>query len=338
MTSSRPSAQAAAYYLRSLGEGSIIYQSMYDPFVPGRFTVAERSMQAFDAARNRSFPCDIWRPTKPVGICPLILLSHSSGGSGRRGYTFLTNHLASHGYIVAGLNHSELVAPELARRDGETPEQRAAGAEAIIASRVPDIQFLLDYVLSQTELTPAPVGILGHSFGGWTALASPDAVHQIRAVVALAPAGSSNPRPGILPAKLAFNWGRDVPTLILAAENDVCLPLDGMYEIFERIPAAKRMVILRRADHMHFMDNVEQLHEAVRTSPPWMPELDYLQKEMRPIAELCTAEQSHLFVRGLAVAHFDAVLKHDDEASRFLADDIQAKLGSRNVEAFVHAA
>ena len=311
---------------------------MYDPFVPGRFTVAERSMQAFDAARNRSFPCDIWRPTKPVGICPLILLSHSSGGSGRRGYTFLTNHLASHGYIVAGLNHSELVAPELARRDGETPEQRAAGAEAIIASRVPDIQFLLDYVLSQTELTPAPVGILGHSFGGWTALASPDAVHQIRAVVALAPAGSSNPRPGILPAKLAFNWGRDVPTLILAAENDVCLPLDGMYEIFERIPAAKRMVILRRADHMHFMDNVEQLHEAVRTSPPWMPELDYLQKEMRPIAELCTAEQSHLFVRGLAVAHFDAVLKHDDEASRFLADDIQAKLGSRNVEAFVHAA
>ena len=90
---------------------------MYDPFVPGRFTVVERSMQAFDAARNRSFPCDIWHPAKAVGICPIILLSHSSGGSGRRGYTFLTNHLASHGYIVAGLNHSELVAPELQRRE-----------------------------------------------------------------------------------------------------------------------------------------------------------------------------------------------------------------------------
>ena len=113
----------------------------YDPFVPGRFTVNERSMQAFDAARNRSFPCDIWRPTDAVGICPIILLSHSSGGSGRRGYTFLTNHLASHGYIVAGLNHSELVAPELGRRDGETPEQRVARAEAAIASRVPDISF-----------------------------------------------------------------------------------------------------------------------------------------------------------------------------------------------------
>jgi pimeloyl-ACP methyl ester carboxylesterase len=85
--------------------------------------------------------------------------------------------------------------------------------------------FLLDYVLTEARLEPAPVG-----------------------------------RPSFL-----------------VADNDVCLPLDGMYEIFDRIPAAKRMVVLRHADHMHFMDNVEQLHEAVRTSPPWIPELDYLQ-------------------------------------------------------------
>jgi len=311
---------------------------MYDPFVPGRFPVHERSTQAFDAGRGRSFPCDIWSPVEPAGICPIILLSHSSGGSGRRGYTFLTNHLASHGYVVAGLNHSELVAPELGRRDGETPEQRAARVEAAIASRVPDIRFLLDYVLTDAQLTPATVGIVGHSFGGWTALAAPDVVHEIRAVVALAPGGSSNPRPGILPAKLAFAWGRDVPTLLLVADNDVCLPIDGMYEIFDRIPAAKCMVVLRHADHMHFMDNVEQQHEAVRTSPPWIPELDYLQKEMRPIAELCTGNQSHLFVRGLTVAHFDAVLKQNHEAQRFIAGDIQAELAARGVVAFVHAA
>jgi hypothetical protein len=34
----------------------MIYQSMYDPFSPGRFAVVERSMQAFDGARNRTFP------------------------------------------------------------------------------------------------------------------------------------------------------------------------------------------------------------------------------------------------------------------------------------------
>ena len=123
--------------------------------------------------------------------------------------------------------------------------------------------------------------------------------------------------------------------------------LPGRFNVGERstqaLDAARnrsfpRMVVLRRADHMHFMDNVEQLHEAIRTSPPWIPELDYLQTEMRPIAELCAGEQSHLFVRGLTVAHFDAVLKQNDEARRFLAYDIQAELASRGVEAFVHAA
>ena len=82
-------------------------------------------------------------------------------------------------------------------------------------------------------------------------------------MVALAPGGSFQPRPGILKAKLAFAWGRDVPTLFLVAENDISLPLAGMYEIFERTPATKQMVILRRADHMHFMDNVEEMHESL---------------------------------------------------------------------------
>ena len=75
---------ALTFFLRARATGSfghsIIYQLMYDPFVPGPFTVIERSMQAFDAARNRSFPCDVWRPTEPVGICP--------GGAGEHWQSF----------------------------------------------------------------------------------------------------------------------------------------------------------------------------------------------------------------------------------------------------------
>jgi pimeloyl-ACP methyl ester carboxylesterase len=95
----------------------------------------------------------------------------------------------------------------------------------------------------------------------------------------------------ILPAKLGFKWGRDVPTLVLVADGDVCLPINGMYEIFERIPAAKRMIVLRRADHMHFMDNVEQLHETVRTSPPWILELDCArsQNSSGPVRTIATS-------------------------------------------------
>lgn len=254
----------------------------YDPFVRGRFPVGVRTIQALDTVRNRLFPCEIWYPaaaqhagqdiapgtqdffTLPSGdtprsqmavrnaaaepeTYPLIIYSHSSGRWHRRLATFLCTHLSSHGYVVAALDHSEVVAAELARRDGETDEQKTARVEACIANRVPDIRFLLDHLLngaawdSEANLDPTQIGIVGHSFGGWTALAATAVEWRIRAVVALAPGGSSQPKPGILPAKLTFSWGRDVPTLYLVAENDTMTPLAGMHELFERTPATKQM-------------------------------------------------------------------------------------------------
>ena len=203
------------------GRGFVM--TVYDPFVPGPFPVGVRTIQAFDQTRDRNFPCEIWSPIEEhPGTYPLIVFSHSSGG-GRRQSTFLCNHLSSHGYVVAALDHSEAVAPELARKDkdNETAGQKAARQQAWIANRVPDIRFLLDRMLQEANVDPARIGIVGHSFGGWTALAAPDVEERIRAVVALAPGGSSQPKPGILKADLHFNWRRDVPTLYLVAENDV---------------------------------------------------------------------------------------------------------------------
>jgi dienelactone hydrolase len=333
------------------------------------------TIQALDTIRGRLFPCEIWYPasarhagqdlapgtqdifTLPASGAPrgqmavrdaavhpgtysLILFSHHSGGH-RRAATFLCTHLSSHGYVVAALDHSETVAGELARKAGETSEQKAARVEAVIASRVPDIRFLLNHLLNsaarelEIDFDPTQIGIVGHSFGGWTALTVPDVERRIRAVVALAPGGSSQPKPGILPVKLAFAWSRDIPTLYLVAENDVPLPLEGMYEIFERSPATKQMIILRRADHLHFMDNVEEIHEATRKMQ-WPEEVAWIQKEMQPIAELCSGEQAHTFVRGLTLAHMDAVLKRHQAAERLLAGDIEAELAMRGVEVILH--
>ena len=346
----------------------------YDPFVRGQFPVGVRTIQRLDTARNRPFSCEVWYPAAaqysgqdlapetqdafavPLrdalrrqmavrdaaphrGTSPLIIFSHHSGGH-RRSATFLCTHLSSHGYTVAALDHSEAVAPELAGREGETAEEKAARWQAVIASRVPDARFLIDVILNDSAgmgLDSAGVGIVGHSFGGWTALAVPDVEPRIRAVVALAPGGASRPRPGILPAKLAFCWGRDVPVLYLVAENDVCLPLAGMYEIFERTPATKQMVTLRRADHMHFMDHVEEMHEMVRNMPA-PPELAYLAREMRPIAELCSGEQAQMLVRGLTLCHMDAVLRGGEEAQQFLSGNIAAQLAAHGVEALVQNA
>ncbi|HMA34674.1 MAG TPA: hypothetical protein VKY74_09350 [Chloroflexia bacterium] len=347
----------------------------YDPFARGRFPVGVRTIQARDTARDHLFPCEIWYPaadqyagqdgapstqdvfTAPPrdtprrqmavrdaaahpGTSPLILYSHSSG-SDRRAATFLATHLSSHGYVVAALNHSELVAGDLAPPEGETAAQKAARADAWIANRVPDIRFLLDQLLhgaagsAEMDLDPTRIGIVGHSFGGWTALAATAIDRRIRAVVAHAPAGSSQPKPGILPVQLTFAWGRDVPTLYLVAEQDTLTPLAGMYELYARTPATKQMVILRRADHSHFMDNVEEAHEGMRTTP-FTGELAWIPQEMRPMAELCSGEQAHVFVRGLTLAHLDAILRQQGAAQQFLAGDLVAELAGRGVDVLVY--
>ncbi|HEY7388992.1 MAG TPA: hypothetical protein VH640_10830 [Bryobacteraceae bacterium] len=348
---------------------------IYDPFVRGPFPVGVRTIESFDTARNRSFPCEIWFPaaaqhqgqdlvpeTQDVltippdnasrrqtavrnavghaGSYPVIVFSHHSGGH-RCAATFLCTHLSSHGYIVAALDHSEVSAPELRGPQDETVEQKAARIQAVITSRVPDARFLLDCVLSDTasgsDARPdaSHIGIVGHSFGGWTALAAPETDPRFESIVALAPAGASNPRPGILPVTLTFAWGHDIPVLYLVADEDVCLPLAGMHELFDRTPAPRRMIILRRADHMHFMDNVEEMHESVRKMT-FPEELSWIPREMKPITELSSGEQAHLFVRGLTLAHMDATLKQTPEAQRFLEEEIVAKLAARGVEATEH--
>jgi len=323
----------------------------YDPFARGPFPVGVRTLQACDVVRSRQFPIEVWYPAAAqhagqdlflatqdcftaapgyasrcqmavrnaaagAGREPLVLFWHSSGGD-RGQSTFRCTHLSSPGYIVAALDHSEVITLELARRDGETDEQKRVRVEAWIANRVPDIRLLLDHLLSGAEweaemtLDATGVGVVGHSFGGWTALAAPEVEGRIGAVVALAPGGSSQPPPNIIPAKLTFKWERHAPTLYVVAENDTVLPLAGMYELFERTPAPKHLVILRRADHEHFGDEIE------------------------PQAGLCSQEQAHRGVRDLTLCHLDAVLKHGSAAQQFWMRDVEAELAAQGVDVLV---
>jgi predicted dienelactone hydrolase len=340
----------------------------YDPFASGPFPIGVCTIHALDPARNRLFPCEIWYPAMdPSGDAPpgpeeirdavpqpgphpLILYSHSSGND-RRSSSFLCTHLAGHGYVVAALDHSERIAPELARRDGETDADRAARIQAIITARVPDIRFLLDCLINSApniapkdtpdngaadiQLDPARVGLVGYSFGGWTVLAATEVEPRVQSVVAMGPGGSSHPRPGILPLTLTFAWGRDVPTLFLAAENDESIPLDGVIELFQRTPSTKRLFILRCADHQHFLDDVEGAHEAIRAMT--LPgDIAWLPAAMRPIAELCSGEEAHVFARGLTLAHLDATLRESSAAERLLTGDVEAALAAQGVDAIAY--
>lgn len=326
----------------------------YDPFAPGDFAAGVRTVEIPDPARGGALTCESWYPSPEgepaaerrdaaavAGTRPLVVYSHHSGGE-RRAATFLARHLASHGYVVAATDH----VPPAWASDGDTPESHAARTAAIIAARVPDVRRVLDALLAGdagpaagggalpagVDLDHDRIGLVGHSFGGWTVLATPDVDSRVRSVVAHAPGGSHRRRPGILPLDLAFAWGREVPTLILAAAADVCTPPEDVADVYDRVPGPKLMVTLDRADHQHFVDDVAVAHEALRTMS--LPgEAAWIPAAMRPISELCPEAEAHLFVRGLTLAHLDATLRGHPGARDLLAGDVDAVLRTRGISA-----
>ena len=247
----------------------------------------------------------------------MILYSHASYGHRRQSALLLT-HLASHGYVVAAADHTGNTGAEWGGVAAAAPALSAAEREAriarMISQRVPDVRFLLDALLTGAAghlsaiVDPASLGLLGWSFGGWAVLATPEQDDRFGAVAAMAPAGSSKPPPGIIPATLTFVWKRRVPALLLVAERDRFTPLDGERELFARAPSPKMMFILRGADHGHFADVIDEPGE-------------------------CSREHAHIFARGLALAHFDAALKSSADAARFLSSDVEAALRRRGVDA-----
>lgn len=296
----------------------------YDPFARGPFAVEVRSGQLSDAARGaRHLPFEVWYPAVGGERRPLVLYSHSSADH-RRQSSFLCTHLASHGYIVAAVDHTGNTAADFVAATERTaagavltPAERAAQLARIIADRVPDLRFLLDSVIAgaagelSDQVDTQRIGLVGWSFGGWAVLSVLEGDERVGAVVALAPAGNSKPLPGIIPATLTFAWKREVPILFLVAERDRFTPLAGQYELFDCTPSSKRMFILRYADHQHFGDDVGD-------------------------AGLVPPELAHLFTRGLTLAHLDAVFRDADAARRFIEHDALAALREHGVDAFAH--
>jgi len=108
-----------------------------------------------------------------------------------------------------------------------------------------------------------------------------------------------------------------VPTLVIAGGSDVSIPPDCARDVFDRIPSAKRLVVLRAVDHLHFVDDAAQQHERVRTMT-FPAELAWMQQEMRPFAELLPEKEAHRIIAGLSLAHFDAALQNNRRARDIL--------------------
>ncbi len=122
---------------------------------------------------NTTFPVDVYIPQISTPT-PVIVISHGLG-SDRTTFTYLAEHLASHGYFVAVPEHLETSANGLANfLAGNAPPP---GPEVFINRplEITSVLNLLEEKQKNSEF-PAPlllnnVGVLGQSYGGYTALA-----------------------------------------------------------------------------------------------------------------------------------------------------------------------
>ena len=221
----------------------------------GPWDVGYVTVEMVDPSRDdRTLPVDVWYPVdaedavappaeldlfvttlaldhaqadpdpSAAGRFPLVVFSHGSGGFRAQSWTLLES-LASQGFVVVAPDHVGNTALDdlFGTRDP---------SEVIAANRPRDISFVIDEVAGWAAdptsrygavIDPQRIGVAGHSFGGFTALAVAGgfddytADPRVDAIMPIAAAAG-----GLSDDELA---AISVPTFLLSGTDDVTVPL-----------------------------------------------------------------------------------------------------------------
>ena len=274
-----------------------------DPAAPGPFGVGFRTIQITDAARSRTLDVTVWYPIAPgttgtparyallpttytdskVAIAdapviagdnlPMVIYSHGSGGLNFIS-SFLTEHLASEGFIVIAANHTGNTAID--NFVGSTVSQ-----DQNDMNRPADISAEIDGMLARNadvndifhgKIDAARIGLFGHSYGGYTAMATIGghstplgttvADKRIRATVGLAPYTTR-----LTAAELA---AVDVPTMMLVGTKDITTPANTNAEVAYQSISGRPSVLVEMTDAAHqsftdvcaYLDEIQKLPDA----------------------------------------------------------------------------
>ncbi len=143
---------------------------------PGYYRYQRQVLTMNDNRRRRRFPVDLYLPqaTSSKGnnnqSLPLIVISHGLG-SDRSTFKYFAEHLASNGFAVAVPEHPGSSSRQIQALLSGLASDVTPPRELI--DRPLDIRFLLDELTRNhgSKLDTNNVGIIGQSFGGYTALA-----------------------------------------------------------------------------------------------------------------------------------------------------------------------
>ncbi|AFZ06549.1 protein of unknown function DUF1400 [Oscillatoria nigro-viridis PCC 7112] len=273
----------------------------FDPTQAGPNSIRVLALDLNDSARNRRIPVDVYWSKAATADKPTIVFSHGLG-SVRTDLRYLAEHLASHGYVVAALEHPG---------SNETNTNAAiAGKSPLLApqeflDRPKDISFVLDELtkLNQTDdnlqgkIAIDRSVIVGYSFGGATALSLAGAELQLSRLkqrcqgdligfslgegIQCAAAGLPEERYQLRDARIkraiAMNpiasllFGEtglssiQIPTLIVASSADKTTPaLAEQIAGFPKIPSPKWLVGFVGGTHLSVKDPSTTLDQVRR--------------------------------------------------------------------------
>jgi predicted dienelactone hydrolase len=231
-------------------------------------------------------------PADNGGPFPVVIFSHGSGGQPNF-YKYVTEHLASWGFIVAAPPHPGNTSADCFPCSG-------ASITASARERPTDVTFVLDQVLALKDdpsqplgkvIDPAHTAVAGHSFGGWTSVfAAPGS--KFNAVIAMAP--------GLPETLLGRAPNITAPILILGGDKDELVPPGSVRKLFDALPKtiARTYVSFPEGHHLTFSDRCLGCTAALSEA------------------------RGHDLVNRYVTAFLETYVKGDDRYAHYLTEDV----------------
>ena len=269
---------------------------------------------------------------------PLIIFAHGLSSFARQSASY-TQHLASHGYIVA--------APGFPQSRIDTP---GGPRISVVLDQPADASFVIDEMLRMSAATEGTfaaaidadrIGMTGHSLGGLTTMLSiygPLRDARIKAAIAFAPFAC------VLPPDIA--GGASVPVMVVGGTRDRIVGIASIRVAYEVARAPKYYAEITGADHIQFGDfNLTDdklggdvistvtrggvFEEVAGVAKGLHSDIGQCATREPLTGDPITHERQLELMRALSTPFFDAKLRGDAAGQRFLDETLPSIAGVR---------